>query len=594
MRGGTPDSELLSPAALSAALRSVRKPLFAVRTDGKTLGFTTEGAAIAFAPGGNIAADLEVTAEDGSPALPPLPLHGLAMPVAPELLGDAGFREAYGLRYAYVAGEMANGIASAEIVEAMGNAGMIGFFGAAGLSLERVEAAIDRIQRNLGAPGSPHAKPYGFNLIHSPSEPDLEAAVADLYLRRGVTRVCASAYLDLTLPVVKYRLAGIHRAEDGTVVTPNKLIAKISRVEVARHFLAPAPERFVSTLVASGFLTAEQAQLAALVPVAEDLTAEADSGGHTDNRPAVSLIPTIIALRDEMQARHRYAVAPRVGAAGGISTPASAAAAFAMGAAYIVTGSVNQACVEAGISAPVKQMLAEAGQADIVMAPAADMFEMGVKVQVLKRGTMFAVRGRKLYEIYLQYPSIDAIPAAVRQPLERDMFRCTLEEAWASTKSYFATRDPRQIARAEKDPKHLMALVFRSYLGQTSRWAIAGDSSRKVDYQVWCGPAMGAFNEWTRGSFLEKAEARDVVTVALNILYGTAIQLRAASLQSQGIPVPSEAASFQPLPRAEVQAAIDADAVQDDLDNSESLDCEALAALDKTFPELAAAASVAP
>ena len=34
------------------------------------------------------------------------------------------------------------------------------------------------------------------------------------------------------------------------------------------------------------------------------------------------------------------------------------------------------------------------------MAPAADMFEMGVKLQVLKRGTMFPMRAQKLYELY--------------------------------------------------------------------------------------------------------------------------------------------------------------------------------------------------
>ena len=53
-----------------------------------------------------------------------------------------------------------------------------------------------------------------------------------------------------------------------------------------------------------------------------------------------------------------------------------------------------------------------------------------------------------------------------------------------------------------------MALVFRWYLGLSSRWANAGEPTRKVDYQVWCGPAMGAFNEWTKGSFLEHRTAQ--------------------------------------------------------------------------------------
>ena len=82
--------------------------------------------------------------------------------------------------------------------------------------------------------------------------------------------------------------------------------------------------------------------------MAHDVTAEADSGGHTDNRPAITLLPTMLALRDRLQKQFNYADPPRVGLAGGIATPASVAAAFAMGAAYVLTGSVNQACVESG------------------------------------------------------------------------------------------------------------------------------------------------------------------------------------------------------------------------------------------------------
>ena len=465
--------------------------------------------------------------DDLTPNNNSLPILANIPAVRPDQLGDLAFRKAHGVQYAYVAGEMANGIASCEMVEAMGHAGMLGFFGAAGLSTERVEEALKRIQKSLGS------KPYGFNLIHSPSEPALEAQIANLYLRYQVPLVCASAYLDLTLPVVRYRTAGIHVGASGEIVTPHRLIAKVSRTEVARKFLSPPPERFLKTLVAEGALSQKQAELAAKIPMAEDITAEADSGGHTDNRPAITLIPTLITLRNEIQAQFRYAKAPRIGAAGGIATPASASAAFAMGAAYIVTGSINQSCVEAGISPLVKEMLAQASQADVVMAPAADMFEMGVKVQVLKHATMFSIRGRKLYDVYREFPSLEAIPQNIKQALERDCFRMTLDEAWSQTRSFFEKRDPAQIAKALNDPKHKMALVFRSYLGQSSRWAIAGDESRKIDFQVWCGPAMGAFNEWVKGSWLEPARARSVVPVALNILYGAALLARASFLKAQ-------------------------------------------------------------
>jgi trans-AT polyketide synthase/acyltransferase/oxidoreductase domain-containing protein len=453
--------------------------------------------------------------------------------VLPGNLGDASFRADHGLRCAYVCGAMANGIGSADIVEEMARAGMLGFFGAAGLSPGRVESAIDRLQQSV-----PHL-PHGFNLIHSPNEPELEQAVVDLYLRRGVRLVEASAYLDLTLPVVKYRTASIHEA-NGRIVAPNRVLAKVSRIEVATRFFSPPPERFLTELVRRGDLTSEQANLAKRLPMAQDVTAEADSGGHTDNRPAITLIPTLIALRDRLQAQQRYEVPLRVGAAGGIATPASAAAAFLMGAAYVLTGSINQACVESGSSDLVREMLAQAEQADVIMAPAADMFEMGVKVQVLKRGTMFAMRAAKLYELYRAHAGLEELPPAERAQLEKNLFRAPLEEIWAQTRDFWKGRDPAQVERAEKDPRHRMALVFRWYLGLSSRWANAGEPARKVDYQVWCGPAMGAFNEWTRGSFLEQPRNRRVVAVARNLLYGACVLTRLHVLRCQGATVPAE------------------------------------------------------
>ena len=512
--------------AVRKALQSVTRPVHIVRHRG------TEAVGI----GGR-----SLLGKGSLHVEPCYPLVALAPAMHPSQLGDAAFRKAYGLKYAYLAGAMANGIGSEGIVEAMSRAGMLAFFGSAGLPIPRVEKAIDRLQRNLGN------SPFGINLIHSPNEPELENGVVDLYLRRGVKLVDASAYLDLTLPLIRYRVAGIHKSPDGGVVCPNTVIAKVSRAEVARKFMSPPPANLLSQLVQSGFITEEQAKLAERVPVAPDITVEADSGGHTDNRPAISLLPSMIALRDELQAKYQYAEPLRVGAAGGISTPASAVAAFSMGAAYIMTGSVNQGCLEAGTSQTVREMLAQAGPADVAMAPAADMFEMGVKLQVLKWGTLFAVRARKLYDLYREYDSLDALPPSQRAPLERDFFRCTLDEAWADTRRFFEERDASQIARAECDPKHKMALVFRSYLGRSSEWANSGEPTRKADYQIWCGPAMGAFNEWTRGTFLAKPENRSVVTVAMNILLGAAIRLRINWLQGQGANLPPEATAIRPL-----------------------------------------------
>jgi PfaD family protein len=518
--------------AIVEALRAIRRPLYFLQAQGRL----------------TLASPEQPTPPGATPLYVP-PCH-------PENLGDPSFCADHRLRYPYLTGAMANGIGSADIVEAMSQAGMLGFFGAAGLLPDRIERALQRIRQTLGD------RPFGFNLIHSPSEPHLENTVVDLYLRYGVRLVEASAYLDLTLPVVRYRTHGIHAGPDGRVVTPNRVIVKVSRVEVASKFFAPPPERMLQELVRQGHLTAEQVRLAARIPVAQDLTAEADSGGHTDNRPAITLIPTLIALRDRMQAQYHYDQPLRVGAAGGIATPASAAAAFAMGAAYVLSGSINQACVESGSSDAVREMLAQAEQADVAMAPAADMFEMGVKVQVLKRGTMFAMRAARLYEVYRSHASLEEIPAAERAQLEKTIFRLPLDEVWAQTQAFFRQRDPSQLQRAAGDAKHKMALVFRWYLGQSSRWANAGEPSRRLDYQVWCGPAMGAFNEWVKGSFLEQPRNRRVVTLALNLLYGAAVLTRLHLLRCQGGTVPAEWSRLQPMEAEQLQAILDDRSVQ--------------------------------
>lgn len=524
---GDVEALVADPTRINAVLRDLRQPLCLVRAT----------AGVAAATGGSI-----VLHADPPPQGTVLPLVGFAPVLRLSNLGDASFLADHRLRYAYMTGAMANGIASTDLVEAMGRAGMVGFFGAAGLSPQAVEDAIDRLQHNLGD------GPYGFNLIHSPSDPLVEAAIVDLYIRRGVQLVEASAYLDLTLPVVRYRVHGIHRGRDGRVFAPNRIIAKVSRVEVAGKFLAPPPGKFLRELVQRGDITAEQAEMAGEIPMAQDLTAEADSGGHTDNRPAITLLPTMLALRDQMQAKHGYAVPLRVGAGGGIATPASAAAAFAMGAAYVVTGSINQACVESGSSDIVRQMLAEAEQADVIMAPAADMFEMGVKVQVLKRGTMFAMRGAKLYELYRTFGSIEELPAAERTMLEKTYFRAPIDDIWRQTQAFFRQRDPAQLERAAREPKHKMALLFRWYLGQSSRWANRGETGRKLDFQVWCGPAMGAFNQWVAGSHLAEPRHRRVVDVAMNILYGAAVLTRVHLLRSQGAELPAATARVSPVP----------------------------------------------
>ncbi|MDO6617684.1 eicosapentaenoate synthase subunit PfaD [Shewanella sp. 6_MG-2023] len=470
-----------------------------------------------------------------------LPVSAFAPALGTQSLGDSNFRRVHGVKYAYYAGAMANGISSEELVIALGQAGILCSFGAAGLIPSRVEQAINRIQAAL-----PNG-PYMFNLIHSPSEPALERGSVELFLKHKVRTVEASAFLGLTPQIVYYRTAGLSRDASGNVVVANKVIAKVSRTEVAIKFMQPAPVKILQKLVDEGLITPEQMELAQLVPMADDITAEADSGGHTDNRPLVTLLPTILALKDKVQAEYNYNPPIRVGCGGGVGTPDAALATFNMGAAYIVTGSINQACVEAGASEHTRKLLATTEMADVTMAPAADMFEMGVKLQVVKRGTLFPMRANKLYEIYSRYESIEAIPAEEREKLEKQVFRASLDEIWAGTVAHFNERDPKQIERAQGNPKRKMALIFRWYLGLSSRWSNSGEVGREMDYQIWAGPALGAFNEWAKGSYLDDYTQRNAVDLAKHLMHGAAYQARINLLTAQGVAIPVALQRWSPL-----------------------------------------------
>ena len=463
-------------------------------------------------------------------------------PVYPEWLGSAEFLETHGVRFPYVSGAMAHGIASPRLVLAMARAELLSFYGSAGVPLEEVEANVLGIQRELeGSSAS-----WGSDLIHTPHDPALEEALVEIYLQHQVRRVSASAFMRLTPAVVRYACTGLSLGADGTIRRDNHLFAKLSRPEIARLFMSPAPADIVATLARRGALSEEEAILAAQVPLAEDITVEADSGGHTDNRPMTALLPAIFGLRSELQATHGYRRALRIGAAGGIGTPGAVAAAFALGASYVMTGSANQSAVEAGTSDLAKEMLASAELTDVAMAPSPDMFEMGVKVQVLKRGTMFAPRASLLRDLYRAHAGLEDIPADVVARIEREIFQRPLKDVWEETRAFFAARDPREVERAERDPKHRMALVFRWYIGLASHWAIAGVPARKMDYQIWCGPAMGAFNRWVRGSFLADLSNRTVVQIALNLLEGAAVITRAQQLRSVGLSVPDAAFEYAP------------------------------------------------
>jgi trans-AT polyketide synthase/acyltransferase/oxidoreductase domain-containing protein len=459
-------------------------------------------------------------------------------PVGGTLLGSDEFRAEYRLRHAYASGSMYRGIASKELVERMARAGMLAFVGTGGMRRDEVVAAIEHLRRRL-----PAGTVYGFNLLHSYGAPDREEEQIDLFLAHGVHLVEASAFLGVSPALVRYRLTGLHRGADGRVRATHRIVAKVSRPEVATAFLSPAPRRVVEALLSAGRVTAEQAALAAELPMSDDLTVEADSGGHTDGGVAYALMPTMLRLRDEMRLRHGYPHRVRIGAAGGIGTPEAAAAALMLGADYLVTGSINQCTAESGASDPVKTLLQEINVQDTDYAPAGDMFEAGSRVQVLRRGVFFPARANKLYALYKQHESLEEIDAPTRRQLEQRYFKRTFDEVWDLVRQHKAADE---VTRAGASPKQRMLLVFKWYFAYSNQLALDGDEENIVDFQVHCGPALGAFNQWVKGTPLQDWRARHVDDLGDRLMTGTA-DLLDRRMRELMRPAPARTAELVPV-----------------------------------------------
>ena len=172
--------------------------------------------------------------------------------LAAEDFGDAQFKKDYGLKYALYGGAMANGIASSDMVIALGKAGCMGSYGSGGMRLEIVAQQIDKIKAALGD------KPYMINML-SNRNADMEMKLAKMLVEKEVPAVEASAFIVPSEALVYYRVKGLSMDDDGIIRIPHKIIAKVSREEVLEKFVCPPDADVVAGLLKQGLICAQEA-----------------------------------------------------------------------------------------------------------------------------------------------------------------------------------------------------------------------------------------------------------------------------------------------------------------------------------------------
>ncbi|WP_217563191.1 beta-ketoacyl synthase N-terminal-like domain-containing protein, partial [Paenibacillus sp. GbtcB18] len=241
--------------------------------------------------------------------------------------------------------------------------------------------------------------------------------------------------------------------------------------------------------------------------------------GHTDQGVVFPLIPSVIALKEELRSNYQYQDEILIGCGGGIGTPEAIAAAFMLGADFVFTGSINQCTVESGAHEAVKDILNKVSIHDTAITVAGDMFEIGAKVQVVKKYTKFHARANKLYQLFMQYNSIEDIPQQVRTEIESKYFKRSFSDVWDLICEYKKEKNPIELQEAAENPRTKMALIFKWYFAYCNQLTLRGEISEIDNFKIYCGPAMGAFNLWVKGTPYEHWSNRNVDKIADLLMY---------------------------------------------------------------------------
>ncbi len=430
-------------------------------------------------------------------------------PIKPEDLGSRVFQQRYGCKWSYYTGAMYRGIASEEMVTKCANSGILSFLGYVRMPFEEVEQTLASLYEKL------KTKPYGVGFSPAALKGDsgaLDMLYVNLFIKHKVPVIELSAHVGISKEIVYLRSKGL-RLFEGGVKKPRLLIGKLSRIELAKTFMSPPPNRMLTQLIQEGLISEEEAKISSQLPLCDDIVFEGSSGGYTDQQPFLVSLPALLSLRDAMMIKYNYQDSILVGVGGGLGAPSAISTAFMAGADFVLTGSINQCTVESGISAPAKELLEKAGIYDFGTTIHGYALKYGFKIQALTKGTKFVNNSDFLANIWNRYDSLEAIPELTIKRLER-IFGHTVEKVWELVIEYKKNHNQEQIEEAKNDPKLKMTLIFVWYYAFTQKVTSTGDISFIEHYQIHSGAAIGAFNQFVKGTTYEKWQNRNVNEIA--------------------------------------------------------------------------------
>ena len=416
------------------------------------------------------------------------------------------FVDDYRLTYPYVAGGIGYGISSRQMVEAAARNGILGFLDMTDRPLADVEADLNALTHALG---EKHAR-YGCTISQGLSDEVSVDKLFELVNTYHVQVLEAHDDPQISEKLVEYRLRTFDQRGEAT----NRLLIKTGNPVVLEEIMKPISETILLKLQQRGKLTAQQVERGRRMALATDVCVMADPGGLTSHGSPFVLLPHALMLRDQFTRQYQYEQPIHVGLGGGIGSPLAVQTALSMGADFVHTSSVNLCTVESGLHPYTKQLLQDISLEDTGYAPCSDfLFNPNKKIQVVKKGVLFPARANKLHDLFKQHTSVEEIDPKVIAQLEEKFYQKTLTSVWADIVQK-RQETPDLITKALQNKKYYLYLLFQEYYHSSALWAVKGDASKVLNFQIPCGSELGALNRQLHATPMQAWADRSVAEIA--------------------------------------------------------------------------------
>jgi PfaD family protein len=459
-------------------------------------------------------------------------LHSFFPKQSASCLGSSQFKEAHQLKFAYGVTPFEREVCTVDMVSKLLCDGYLAFAPTDFLTIDEISEKICQLRQ--GADSKAIGLGYRFHAYNN----DYEQKRMALAIEEDISRIYISGYLRASKSMIHYRVKGMKKRPDGAIEVPHSIFARVTDSAIALYFASPPPADILDELLSEGLITSEEADLGSKMPISQDLIVEPELNKGGLKQDLFSLYPSVKAeLRAKMVSRN----APvRVGVSGEIATPEAVAAAFRMGADFVLTGLVNSLTVEAGGSLKRRNLLFKTTSTDVTYAPSYEFLDSELPVTVTRFGTMFATKAKRMEDILRTTVSFSGLSESDRQFMEKNVFQKSLAEAYESSIEFCKKWWPDQVKSSSSD-KVKAAMLMKHWLFTTTQMAFDGIDNRELDYQVRADGGIVAFNKWRIGSVFDDEDKLSVIQLSKNLMEGALVISRMRSLREMGVDILPEA-----------------------------------------------------